>query len=162
MIESDKKPFGLISVLNDCCLAPGDPTDAQFLGQMDSQFASHPHYASFASSKSLGRTQFVVKHYAGDVAYTVDGFLDANNDLLYRDLKVAMLQAKNTVINSTFLEAELDVKKRPETAGTQFRKNMNDLMAILMAKEPSYVRCIKPNGEKKVRIVLCCLHIAMT
>jgi myosin-1 len=79
MIESDKKPFGLISVLNDCCMAPGDPTDVQFLGQLDSQFGSHPHYASFASSKSLGRTQFVVKHYAGDVAYTVDGFLDVRS-----------------------------------------------------------------------------------
>jgi myosin I len=38
---------------------------------------------------------------------------------------------------------------RPVTAGTQFRKNMNDLMATLMVKMPSYVRCIKPNGQKK-------------
>ena len=117
---------------------------------MDSAFGQTQYYSSFAADKALGRTQFVVKHYAGDVAYTIDGFLDANNDLLYRDLKVAMLSATNIVINATFDKAQLESMKRPATAGTQFRKNMNDLMDILMAKTPSYVRCIKPNGEKKV------------
>ena len=121
---------------------------------MDSAFGQNQYYSSFAANKSLGRTQFVVKHYAGDVAYTIDGFLDANNDLLYRDLKVAMLAASNIIMNATFDQAELENMKRPATAGTQFRKNMNDLMNILMAKTPSYVRCIKPNGEKKVRVLL--------
>lgn len=30
---------------------------------------------------------FRLVHYAGEVTYSVDGFLDKNNDLLYRDLK---------------------------------------------------------------------------
>ena len=130
--------------------APGDPKDDDFLAAMDSAFGKTEYYSSFAENKSLGRTQFVVKHYAGDVAYTIDGFLDANNDLLFRDLKVAMLTSTNIVIAATFDKAELESMKRPASAGTQFRKNMNDLMNILMAKTPSYVRCIKPNGEKKV------------
>jgi len=31
--------------------------------------------------------EFRLKHYAGDVTYSVKGFLDKNNDLLFRDLK---------------------------------------------------------------------------
>ena len=38
--------------------------------------------------------------------------------------------------------------KRPETVGTQFRTSVNKLMEILMSKDPSYVRCIKPNDAK--------------
>lgn len=38
--------------------------------------------------------------------------------------------------------------KRPETVGTQFRSSLNKLMDILMSKDPSYVRCIKPNDVK--------------
>jgi len=45
--------------------------------------------------------------------------------------------------------AELQRKKRPDTAGTQFKTSLTQLMKILMSKEPSYVRCIKPNDFKK-------------
>ena len=34
----------------------------------------------------------------------------------------------------------------------QFRTSMNELMATLMAKQPSYVRCIKPNDKKMRRV----------
>ena len=34
-------------------------------------------------------------------------------------------------------------------AGTQFKTSLNNLMTILMCKQPSYVRCIKPNDSKK-------------
>jgi hypothetical protein len=54
----------------------------------------------------------VVKHYAGDVVYTIDGFMDTNNDMLFRDLKIAMIKATNVVISSQFSEEELESKKR--------------------------------------------------
>lgn len=148
-IESTKDPMGMLTVLDDCCLGPGNKKDPDFLQTLDLQFKGSEHYASFSNNKSVGRDQFVVKHYAGDVAYTVDGFIDANNDLLLRDLKVAMTEATNAIVVDRFPKAELESRKRPATAGTEFRKNMNDLMDTLMQKMPSYVRCIKPNGDKK-------------
>ena len=39
----------------------------------------------------------------------------------------------------------------PETVSTQFKKSLDQLMTILMSKEPSYVRCIKPNDIKQSR-----------
>lgn len=39
-------------------------------------------------------------------------------------------------------------KKRPDTAINQFKNSLNKLMDILSSKEPSYIRCIKPNEFK--------------
>ena len=43
--------------------------------------------------------EFRLLHYAGDVTYCVRGFLDKNNDLLFRDLKEVLLtKTLNTYI----------------------------------------------------------------
>lgn len=60
-----------------------------------------------------------------------------------------MTTSTNSIIKSVFLEAEQKSKKRPETAITQFKISVNNLMTILRDKEPSYIRCIKPNDFKK-------------
>lgn len=84
-------------------------------------------------------------HYAGDVTYNVNGFLEKNNDLLFRDLREVMTKSTNPIISSCFSAVEWESKKRPDTAVTQFKNSLNDLVKILMGKEPSYIRCIKPN-----------------
>lgn len=52
-------------------------------------------------------------------------------------------------MKSVFLTKEHVNKKRPETAITQFKNSLNNLMDILIDKEPSYIRCIKPNDKKQ-------------
>ena len=48
-----------------------------------------------------------------------------------------------------FTMAEVTSKKRPDTAGSQFKTSLARLVEILMSKEPSYIRCIKPNETKQ-------------
>lgn len=48
-----------------------------------------------------------------------------------------------------FQDLNLASKKRPETAITQFKNSLNELIKILSSKEPSYIRCIKPNDFKQ-------------
>jgi myosin-1 len=51
-------------------------------------------------------------------------------------------------LQNVFDVKDLISKKRPETAITQFKNSLNNLVEILMGKEPSYIRCIKPNDFK--------------
>ncbi|PIO38341.1 hypothetical protein AB205_0216370 [Aquarana catesbeiana] len=99
--------------------------------------------------KVLGRDEFRLLHYAGEVNYSVAGFLDKNNDLLFRNLKEVMCDSGNPIAHQCFNRSELTDKKRPETAATQFKNSLSKLMEILMSKQPSYVRCIKPNDAKQ-------------
>lgn len=146
----EEKHKGIISILDEECLRPGDPSDKTFLAKLTDRLVDHPHYichhkAPIAVQKVMGRDEFRLSHYAGDVTYSIVGFLEKNNDLLFRDLKETMSQTKNGIIKSCFPEIEYLCKKRPETAIAQFRSSLNNLMEILMCKEPSYIRCIKPN-----------------
>uniref|UniRef100_A0A182NPP3 Myosin motor domain-containing protein n=1 Tax=Anopheles dirus TaxID=7168 RepID=A0A182NPP3_9DIPT len=145
-----EKHKGIVALMDEECLRPGDPTDLSFLTKMNDNLGSHPHYichsrASTTVQKTMGRDEFRLVHYAGDVTYSVHGFLDKNNDLLFRDLKEAMAECSNGIIKSCFPAADIGSKRRPETAVTQFKNSLNNLMEILMCKEPSYIRCIKPN-----------------
>lgn len=53
------------------------------------------------------------------------------------------------IFQAVFPKTEQTSKKRPETAATQFKRSVNQLMKILMSKDPSYIRCIKPNDSKQ-------------
>lgn len=146
----EEKHKGIVALMDEECLRPGDPTDMSFLSKMNDNLGNHAHYichsrASTTIQKTLGRDEFRLVHYAGDVTYNVHGFLDKNNDLLFRDLKETMSDCKNAIIKSCFPASDISNKKRPETAVTQFKNSLNNLMDILMCKEPSYIRCIKPN-----------------
>jgi len=100
--------LGIISLMDEECLLPGEATDATFLVKMNRLLKGHPHYVSFnlgdtKTKKTIERDEFRLLHYAGEVTYKVKGFLDKNNDLLYRDLKEAMVifHQEKTLHNST-------------------------------------------------------------
>lgn len=52
--------------------------------------------------KTINKDEFRLRHYAGEVAYRVQGFLDKNNDLLFRDLKEVMTHTANMIITDVF------------------------------------------------------------
>ncbi|KAK0170717.1 hypothetical protein PV328_008530 [Microctonus aethiopoides] len=149
----EEKYKGIISLMDEECLRPGDPTDLSFLEKLNANLSNHPHYishmkADLQTQKKMGRDEFRLIHYAGGVTYNVRGFLEKNNDLLFRDLREVMSHTTNSITRIIFDVKDLTSKKRPDTAITQFKNSLNNLMEILMGKEPSYIRCIKPNDFK--------------
>uniref|UniRef100_A0A3B3TQF3 Myosin IH n=1 Tax=Poecilia latipinna TaxID=48699 RepID=A0A3B3TQF3_9TELE len=135
----EEKFRGIISLLDEECLRPGEATDLTFLEKMEEKIGGHPHFVTHKladknTRKTLERGDFRLLHYAGEVTYCVVGFLDKNNDLLYRSGKEVIL-----FWVSMFSKAVV----------TQFKNSLVGLTEILMSKEPWYVRCIKPNESKQ-------------
>lgn len=150
----EERHKGIISILDEECLRPGEACDISFLEKLEDTLGGHAHFvthklANGKTRKVMGREEFRLIHYAGEVNYSVNGFLDKNTDLLYRNLKEVMWQSSNQILSQCFHREEVTDQKRPETAATEFKNSLAKLMEILMSKEPSYVRCIKPNDAKQ-------------
>ncbi|XP_068557634.1 unconventional myosin-Ib isoform X4 [Cebidichthys violaceus] len=152
---------GILAMLDEECLRPGTVTDETFLDKLNTICAEHQHFESrlsknskFLTDHSLPHNCFRIQHYAGKVLYRAEGFVDKNNDLLYRDLSQAMYKANHSLIKQLFPEgnpAKVNLK-RPPTAGFQFKASVGTLMRNLQTKNPNYIRCIKPNDKKASHI----------
>uniref|UniRef100_A0A674D9N7 Myosin IG n=1 Tax=Salmo trutta TaxID=8032 RepID=A0A674D9N7_SALTR len=153
LVEQPHK--GIISVLDEACLTVGKVTDTICLESMDAKLGQHPHYTSrklTPSDKTMEfHRDFRIRHYAGDVTYSVEGFLDKNKDPLFQDFKRLMYNSSNPVLKEMWPDGQLsitEVTKRPLTAATLFKNSIVALVDKLGCKEPYYVRCIKPNEMK--------------
>nr|XP_057903496.1 unconventional myosin-Ig isoform X2 [Doryrhamphus excisus] len=153
LVEQPHK--GIISILDEACITVGKVTDTMFLDSMDIKLAKHPHYSSRKLSptdKTMDfQKHFRIRHYAGDVTYSVEGFLEKNRDLLFQDFKRLMYHSSNPVMKEMWPDGQLgitEVTKRPLTAANLFKNSIISLVDKLACKEPYYVRCIKPNELK--------------
>uniref|UniRef100_A0A8C3AW59 Myosin IG n=1 Tax=Cyclopterus lumpus TaxID=8103 RepID=A0A8C3AW59_CYCLU len=153
LVEQPHK--GIISILDEACLSVGKVTDTVCLESMGTKLAQHPHYTSRKLSptdKTMDfQKHFRIRHYAGDVTYSIEGFLDKNKDLLFQDFKRLMYNSANQVLKEMWPDGQLsitEVTKRPLTAATLFKNSIVALVDKLGCKEPYYVRCIKPNEMK--------------
>lgn len=97
----------------------------------------------------MSPTAFRLKHYAGDVTYNIDGFLEKSKDTLFVDLIVCMQCSSLPLIKEMFDTIDTNSKKRPLSAGTQFKNALTLLMETLLACQPHYIRCVKPNDQKR-------------
>lgn len=140
----ERRPAGVFATLNDACAtAHADPAAA------DQTFAQRLNVLSSNPNFEPRQGQFVIKHYAGDVSYAVEGMTDKNKDQLLKDLLNLVGQSSNNFVRTLFPnQVDQDNKRRPPTAGDKIKASANDLVATLMQARPSYIRTIKPNENK--------------
>jgi len=140
----EKRPPGVLAALNDACAtAHADPSaaDSSFVQGLN-RLGDHKHFENRSG-------QFVIKHYAGDVHYSVPGMTEKNKDQLLKDILELVAASSNTFIKTLFpQQIDKDNKRRPPTAGDKIKVSANDLVQTLMKAQPSYIRTIKPNQNK--------------
>ncbi|NXD28798.1 MYO1D protein, partial [Spelaeornis formosus] len=160
IVELVEQPhYGIIAILDDACVNVGRVTDEMFLEALNSKLGKHEHFSSrklCTADKTLGfYRDFRITHYAGDVVYSVTGFIDKNKDSLFQDFKRLMYNSSNPVLKTMWPEGKLsitEVTKRPLTVATLFKNSMISLVENLKLKEPYYVRCIKPNYKNSPQL----------
>ncbi|XP_058301311.1 unconventional myosin-Id isoform X8 [Hylobates moloch] len=140
LVEQQHK--GIIAILDDACMNVGKVTDEMFLEALNSKLGKHGHFSSrklCASDKILEFDRdFRIRHYAGDVVYSVIGFIDKNKDTLFQDFKRLMYNSSNPVLKNMWPEGKLsitEVTKRPLTAATLFKNSMIALVDNLASKD---------------------------
>ncbi|KPM10210.1 myosin-VIIa-like protein 1, partial [Sarcoptes scabiei] len=159
----EKPPKCVLRLLSEECKIPRG-SDSSFVQKLHTEFLSHPYYVR-GDDRRNWNSEFGIKHYAGEVMYTVTDFLAKNKDAQQDQLFEIMLNSNNDFIKSisTLQDTTESIygtigrtqdgkcsKGRPLVADA-FRQQLSALVDLLSATSPWYVRCIKPNLTKSAR-----------
>lgn len=91
-------------------------TDANLLGSMQQRLAC---MKSFKNPAKLGAKKFIVEHYAGEVVYDIDGFVEKNKDAVSNLITESLSSSKQSIISSIYrpLHEEIAAKKSGSLKG---------------------------------------------
>ena len=143
-IQMVSGPGGVLALLDEECTL-GKGSDTSFLEKVTRACEMNP----FFTRKLLQKSSFTVIHYAGDVAYEVQGFLDKNRDTIKDAFKNLMRSSNDLLIRELLPEPS---QARRATVGGFFKSQLKDLMEVLNSTNPHWIRCIKPHPAKKPQL----------
>ena len=167
VLDLIEKRLGIVAILDEQCVFP--KADASTLAEsLYSRFTGKDKGANDPTDRfskpKRSNLQFTIRHYAGDVTYSTDYFLEKNKDYLVPEHQ-AMLEASSADhVRELFPKPEPEPDHKPGKAGgrggkrggfkfssvaTNFKRSLVALMETLHATEPHYVRCIKPNMAQR-------------
>ncbi|KAJ9543544.1 hypothetical protein OSB04_023251 [Centaurea solstitialis] len=145
----EKKPGGIIALLDEACMFPKS-TPETFSNKLYQTFQKHQRFMK----PKLSRSDFIIAHYAGEVCYQSDQFLDKNKDFIVPEHQDVLSASKCSFVSGLFppLREEATKKSKFSSIGSRFRLQLQQLMETLNATQPHYIRCVKPNNHLKPAI----------
>ncbi|RWW51071.1 hypothetical protein BHE74_00042622 [Ensete ventricosum] len=141
-----QKPGGIIALLDEACMFPKS-THETFAQKLYQTFKTHKRFIK----PKLSRTDFSISHYAGEVLYQSDQFLDKNKDYVVAEHQDLLSASKCSFVSGLFpsLPDETSKSSKFSSIGSRFKLQLQALMETLNSTEPHYVRCVKPNNLLK-------------
>ncbi|GKB18050.1 IQ motif, EF-hand binding site containing protein [Tanacetum coccineum] len=146
----EKKPGGIIALLDEACMFPKS-THETFSQKLYQTFRSHQRFFK----PKLSRTGFTIAHYAGEVQYQSEQFLDKNKDYVVPEHQDMLTASKCFFISGLFPPLPDEATKSSNKSskfssiGARFKLQLQQLMETLSSTEPHYIRCVKPNNYLK-------------
>ncbi|KAF2219669.1 P-loop containing nucleoside triphosphate hydrolase protein [Elsinoe ampelina] len=169
-IDLIENKMGVLALLDEESRLPMG-SDESFVNKLYTNFASEK--SKFFKKPRFGKSAFTVCHYAIDVTYESEGFIEKNRDTV-PDEHLEVLRGTSNQFLSDVLEiataarerenASMSSKpaapagpgKRPgaaaarkPTLGGIFKSSLIELMATINSTDVHYIRCIKPNEGKE-------------
>ncbi|KPI37744.1 Myosin type-2 heavy chain 1 [Cyphellophora attinorum] len=148
-------PIGIFSCLDEDSVMP-KATDKSFTEKLHSLWEKKtPKYASART-----RQGFILTHYAAEVEYSTEGWLEKNKDPLNDNLTRLLAGSRDYHISTLFSDCvdETDDTFSPRsrvkrglfrTVAQRHKEQLATLMRQLHSTQPHFVRCILPNHKKK-------------
>nr|XP_011465975.1 PREDICTED: myosin-11 [Fragaria vesca subsp. vesca] len=142
----EKKPGGIIALLDEACMFPKS-THETFSNKLYQTFKVHKRFVK----PKLSRTDFTIAHYAGEVQYQSEQFLDKNKDYVVPEHQDLLGASKCPFVAGLFppLPEETAKSSKFSSIGSRFKLQLQSLMETLNSTEPHYIRCVKPNNLLK-------------
>lgn len=162
--------MGVLSLLDEESRLPMG-SDEQFVNKLYQNFTADKNHKFFKKPR-FGKSAFTVCHYAIDVTYESEGFIEKNRDTV-PDEHMAVLRATTNPFLKNVLDAASAVREkdvasassnavkpaagrkigvavnRKPTLGGIFRSSLIELMNTINNTDVHYIRCIKPNEAKE-------------
>mmetsp|Transcript_8728 Transcript_8728/g.20024 ORF Transcript_8728/g.20024 Transcript_8728/m.20024 type:complete len:1539 (+) Transcript_8728:166-4782(+) len=212
-VELLESKMGVFKLLDDECNFPKG-SDEDFLAKLMDNHKGHthlkaggqssdPHLKEGLMSKAhqgsfrvqSSKKAFVITHFAGEVEYSIQYFLDKNRDTINESLKTILKQSAHPLLALCMSEkadaglpeedaggaaqarktgtggkggaaAALAARRAAKTTtasavaqrqadkrslGSQFKQQLAELVKLIESGTAHYVRCIKPNGERRAK-----------
>ncbi|XP_050236571.1 myosin-9 isoform X2 [Mercurialis annua] len=142
----EKKSAGIIALLDEACMFPKS-THETFSEKLYKTFKDHKRFIK----PKLTRTDFTIVHYAGEVQYQSDQFLDKNKDYVVPEHQDLLSASQCSFVESLFpsIYEETTKSTKFSSIGSQFKIQLQQLRDILNSTEPHYIRCVKPNNSSE-------------
>jgi myosin heavy subunit len=161
----EKKGEGVLAMLDEEIVVPKG-SDAGFLSKVLQKHAKHESLARPKPKELNAQLCFKIVHYAGEVSYNTTNFLEKNKDALLEGLESLAKQSEDEFVQSLFKEevpaggekkGKTSVRrktgrKKVATLAFKFKTQLDALMTTINSCQPHFVRCMKPNAEKKGNI----------
>ncbi|ROV96752.1 hypothetical protein VSDG_05613 [Cytospora chrysosperma] len=151
-------PIGIFSCLDEDCVMP-KATDKSFTEKLHSLWDKKTN--KYRASRL--RHGFVLTHYAAEVEYSTEGWLQKNKDPLNDNVTRLLAASTDKHIANLFADcADNDdeavaVRSRVKkglfrTVAQRHKEQLSSLMAQLHSTHPHFVRCILPNHKKRPKL----------
>ena len=149
-----EKSLGIFSILDEQCLFP-KATDQTFIDKLHETLDGKTTiYKRF----QLYPKNFQIAHYAGDVVYLTEGWLEKNKDPVNENLMQLLSKSIDPTIAKLFEDyvdfgGDGTIRRtkgsRFITVSQRHKQQLVNLMSLLSSTNPHFVRCILPNEQKK-------------
>ena len=138
--------------MDESCSIAAD--DEKLLNKIRTSHKANPYF----QIPKINKDGFIILHSAKDVEYQIPGFREKNKDEVPKIVNLVFEGSKDKYFRSIYKNLEYE-EEMIEKAGAQsyvaktlnakFRSQMKALMIELKSCECHFIRCIKPNEEKK-------------
>uniref|UniRef100_A0A914YAS4 Myosin motor domain-containing protein n=1 Tax=Panagrolaimus superbus TaxID=310955 RepID=A0A914YAS4_9BILA len=156
-IDMVEKPMGLLSYLQEECIVPNG-SDTSLLEKMVRNLADTGVFQKAKqSTKNTTISHFSVQHYAGQVNYNIDGWVEKNRDLVDQCLLEVLSSSSHSLISKLFpatpkIEEMTRSRRGSLTTATVthvYREQLSNLLQTLNLTSAHFIRCIVPNYERQ-------------
>eukprot|EP00923_Selenidium_pygospionis_P001475 GHVN01002169.1.p1 GENE.GHVN01002169.1~~GHVN01002169.1.p1 ORF type:complete len:829 (+),score=103.91 GHVN01002169.1:3985-6471(+) len=146
------KNLSVCAALQDTCLGT-TKTDQRFLSTAH-ELTGKLQTNKLAKPKIDGDIRFIVRHTIGEVPYNAYGFVMKNSEGLRPEFVQIASQSTSPVMRELFegvVVQEGSIGK-DQLASFRFIKSLEGMMELIAQTEPHFVRCVKPNEQKKPKL----------